>query len=166
MCIRDSFTTAHFEQLTKCLSEDNCPVQNLFFDWNPLYGEYITSKGFDNVPYVPGQEDLSLFAKLISDAKKLQVAFFRHSGLVDRDLMEISRVLKPEAGLQMNRNLKVLDLSYNSFSGECVQEFSSVLEVNRNLEFVGLAKNSLTSEDVLPLLRFFGRVPFPADKVT
>lgn len=140
-------------------------MANLFFDWNPLYADYITSKGFANVPFVPSGEDPSLFAKLISDAKKLQVCFFRHSGLVDRDLSEICRVLKPEAGMQMNRNLKVLDLSYNTFKGECVQEFASVFEVNRNLEFVGLAKNNLTSEDVLPLLKFFGRVPFPSEKV-
>ena len=93
------------------------------------------------------------------------MCFFRASGLVDKDLMEICRVLKPEAGIQMNRNLKVLDISYNHFSGEAVQEFSNVFEINRNLEFVGLAKNNLTTEDVIPLLKHFGRVPFPTEKV-
>lgn len=61
----------------------------------------------------------------------------------------------------MNRNLKVLDISYNKFSGEAVREFASVFEINRSLEFVGLAKNNLTSEDVMPLLKCFGRVVFP-----
>ena len=65
----------------------------------------------------------------------------------------------------MNRNLKVLDLSYNQFSGQAVRDFQSVFEQNRSLEFLGLAKNRLTSEDVLPLLDCFGRVAFPADQV-
>ena len=65
----------------------------------------------------------------------------------------------------MNRNLKVLDISYNKFSGESVREFASVFEINRSLEFVGLAKNNLTSEDVMPLLKCFGRVALPKDNV-
>jgi Ran GTPase-activating protein (RanGAP) involved in mRNA processing and transport len=65
----------------------------------------------------------------------------------------------------MNRNLKVLDLSYNNFSGEAVREMAAVFEINRNLEFVGLAKNNLTSEDVMPLLKCFGRAVFPTEKV-
>ena len=65
----------------------------------------------------------------------------------------------------MNRNLKVLDLSYNKFSGEAVQGFSQVFEQNRTLEFVGLAKNNLTTENIEPLLASFGKVPFPADQV-
>lgn len=66
----------------------------------------------------------------------------------------------------MNRNLKVLDLSYNKFSGDCVrEELSAVFEINRNLEFVGLAKNNLTNEDVMPLLKCFGRSVFPQEKV-
>lgn len=159
-------TIPQFKQLIHCLSEDNCPVANLFFDWNPLYGEdYVTSRGFDNVPYQPAEDEPSLFAKLISDAKKLQVLFLRASGLNDKDLKAICHVLKPEAGLQMNRNLKVLDISYNQFSGEAVRELASVFEINRNLEFVGLAKNNLTNDDVLPLLSCFGKIPFPAEKV-
>jgi Ran GTPase-activating protein (RanGAP) involved in mRNA processing and transport len=65
----------------------------------------------------------------------------------------------------MNRNLKVLDLSSNQFSGEVVRELASVFDINRNLEFVGLAKNNLTTEDVLPLLKCFGRQVFPQEKV-
>lgn len=73
--------------------------------------------------------------------------------------------MKPEAGAGMNRNLKVLDLSYNKFSGEAVREFAQVFEINRSLEFVGLAKNNLRTADVLPLLNCFGRVPFPSENV-
>ena len=73
--------------------------------------------------------------------------------------------LKPDTNLPMNRNLKVLDISYNNFSSAVVQEFSSVFEQNRSLEFLGLAKNKLTTEDVMPLLDCFGRVPLPSDQV-
>lgn len=73
--------------------------------------------------------------------------------------------LKPDTSLAINRNLKVLDVSYNKFSGSAIQEFISVFEQNRSLEFLGLAKNGLTSEDVLPILDSFGRIPLPADQV-
>ena len=73
--------------------------------------------------------------------------------------------LKPDTQLAMNRNLKVLDLSYNNFSGACVQEFASVFEQNRSLEFLGLAKNKLQTQDLVPILNCFGRVEFPADQV-
>ena len=71
---------------------------------------------------------MSLFARLIAEGKKLQVVFFRASGLTDIDLKHIILALKPDTQLPMNRNLKVLDLSYNKFSGEAVQEFTSVFE--------------------------------------
>jgi Ran GTPase-activating protein (RanGAP) involved in mRNA processing and transport len=116
---------------------------------------------YENKPYQGTDDEPSLFAKLISEAKKLQVCFLRASGLTDKDLKQICHVLKPESGAAMNRNLKVLDISYNKFSGEAVREFASVFEINRSLEFVGLAKNNLTSEDVMPLLKCFGRVAFP-----
>ena len=66
---------------------------------------------------------MSLFARLISEGKKLQVVFLRASGLKDIDLQYIMLALKPDTNLAMNRNLKVLDLSYNNFSGSTVQEF-------------------------------------------
>lgn len=47
----------------------------------------------------------------------------RASGLKDIDLQHIMLALKPDTNLAMNRNLKVLDLSYNNFSGPIVQEF-------------------------------------------
>ncbi len=66
----------------------------------------------------------------------------------------------------MNKTLKVLDLSYNSFSGKAVgQEFTSVFETNRTLEYLGLAKNNLESADITSLMRCFGKFPFPADQV-
>lgn len=71
--------------------------------------------------------------------------------------------LKPDTSLPINRNLKVLDISYNKFNGAALQEFITVFEQNRTLEFLGLAKNGLTSEDVLPILDSFGRIPLPAD---
>lgn len=40
-----------------------------------------------------------------------------------------------------------------------------VFETNRVLEYVGLAKNNLVAADVLPLLKAFGRQPFPAENV-
>jgi len=106
-----------------------------------------------------------LFAKLISEGKKLQVVFLRASGLKDIDLHHIMLALKPDTNLPMNRNLKVLDLSYNNFSGAAIRGFTSVFEQNRSLEFLGLAKNRLSNEDILPLLDCFGRVPFAADQV-
>ena len=33
------------------------------------------------------------------------------------------------------------------------------------MEFLGLAKNGLTTDDILPILDSFGRVPLPADQV-
>ena len=44
----------------------------------------------------------------------------RASGLKDKDLQHIILALKPDTNLAMNRNLKVLDLSYNDFSGEAI----------------------------------------------
>lgn len=51
--------------------------------------------------------------------------------------------LRPDTGVNQARNLKVLDLSYNKFSGEAVKEFKTVFEQNRTLEFLGLSKNNL-----------------------
>ena len=73
--------------------------------------------------------------------------------------------LKPDTAIPMNRNLKVLDVSYNKFSGKSAEQFVSVFEQNRTLEFLGLAKNNLQTSDVVPLINCFGRVPFPADQV-
>ena len=90
--------------------------------------------------------------------------FLRHSGLTDKDLQQICFLLRAEAGPHMNKTLKVIDLSYNSFSGKAVShELSSVFETNRTLEYVGIAKNNLETADVIPIIKSFGRFPFPTD---
>ena len=127
----NGLTHSQLSTLINYLSEDNCPITNLFLDWNPIYQEEF--KAGDSVPVGTNQpyeimppteedqpEEISLFAKLISEGKKLQVVFFRASGLKDIDLRHIMLALKPDTSLPMNRNLKVLDLSYNNFSGEAV----------------------------------------------
>lgn len=132
-------THSQLSTLIGYLSEDNCPVTNLFLDWNPIYHEEF--KAGDSVPHGANQlyeiqppteedqqEEISLFARLISEGKKLQVVFLRASGLKDIDLKHIILALKPDTSMPMNRNLKVLDLSYNQFSGEAIQEFQSVFE--------------------------------------
>lgn len=63
------------------LGEDNCPVTNLFLDWNPIHTEEFKagdSAAGTNALYEmqpPTEEDqpeeVSLFAKLISEGKKL-----------------------------------------------------------------------------------------------
>ena len=158
------------------MADEHCPITNLFLDWNPIHTDKF--RAGDSVPAgtnqlhqlaAPAEEDptgeISPFAKLISEGKKLQVVFLRASGLRDQDLKHITLALKPDTCLSFNRNLKVLDLSYNKFSGDAILEFQSVFEQNRSLEFLGLAKNGLTTEDILPIFDSFGRVPLPADQV-
>jgi len=68
----------------------------------------------------------SMFARILAEAKKLQVVFFRACNLTDKDLKHIVMTLKPDTALAQARNLKVLDLSSNKFSGEICQEFKAV----------------------------------------
>lgn len=132
-------TISQIQILTGYLSEESCPIINLFLDWNPVYSDEFTAG--DSVPaganqiyelQPPTEEDpigeISPYAKLIAEGKKLQVVFFRASGLRDKDLQHIALALKPDTNLNMNRNLKVLDLSYNKFSGAALTEFVSVFE--------------------------------------
>ena len=77
----NGLTISQFQTLTNYLSEDNCPITNLFLDWNPIYTDDFQSG--DSVPdgtnklyeVPPAEEDypeeFSPFAKLISEAKKL-----------------------------------------------------------------------------------------------
>jgi hypothetical protein len=59
-----------------------------------------------------------------------------------------------------------LDISYNNFTGKAVaNEIAAVFDTNRSLEYIGLAKNNLEAQDVRPLLKGFGRQPFPSDQV-
>ena len=122
------------DTLIKYLAEDNCPITNLFLDWNPVYTEEF--KAGDSISAASNtlhelrpateeepNEEISPFARIISEGKKLQVVFFRASGLRDKDLQHIILALKPDTSVPMNRNLKVLDLSYNQFSCNVVSEF-------------------------------------------
>lgn len=110
------------EQLVGVLSQDNCPVVNLFIDWNPIYKDDYTG-GYieDNKDclFTPDEESeppvTSIWASLVEKAKKVQVLFLRHSGLTDADLKQMCTLLKPEAGPLQNKVLKVLDISYNNF---------------------------------------------------
>ena len=40
-----------------------------------------------------------------------------------------------------------------------------MFETNRTLEYVGLAKNNLETADIVPIIKSFGRHPFPNDQV-
>ena len=70
------------EMLTRYLSEDACPVTNLFLDWNPVYTEEFkagdsVADGSNQLHELRGpteeepNEEISPFAKLISEGKKL-----------------------------------------------------------------------------------------------
>lgn len=103
----NGLTHSQLSTLIGYLSEDNCPITNLFLDWNPIYTEEF--KAGDSVPAGTNQpyeiaaqgeddqsEEISLFAKVISEGKKLQVVFMRASGLKDIDLRHIMQALKPD----------------------------------------------------------------------
>lgn len=79
----------------------------------------------------------------------------RASGLTNNDVKQICDVLRadPANPTVQNKSLKVLDLSYNKFSGEALQHFDAVLQTNRSLEYLGFAKNKLRSDHVEPLLK-------------
>jgi len=81
--------------LVTALCADNCPIINLFVDWNPIYtdefkaGDTYAACG-SNELYVTGEEEINPWAKLIESNKKLQVLFLRASGLVDADMNAIA----------------------------------------------------------------------------
>jgi len=72
----NGFTVSLFNELVTYLSADNCPIINLFLDWNPIYtdefkaGDTNAAIGTNQV-YVPGEEDPNLWARLIESNKKL-----------------------------------------------------------------------------------------------
>jgi hypothetical protein len=89
------------------LSDPNCPVLNLFFDWNPVYADEGFKSGSNyaqNALYKPAEGDeeteaeMSPFARILKDCKRLQVLFLRASGLTDKDVGQICNVLRPEFG--------------------------------------------------------------------
>lgn len=71
----NGLTHAQITTLVTILSADNCPIQNLFIDWNPIYSE--TFRGGEvpqgtNSLWKPADENkLGPFAQLVQDAKKL-----------------------------------------------------------------------------------------------
>ena len=77
----NGLTMPQFQTLLNYLSEDNCPITNLFLDWNPLYAEDFkagdsVAMGSNKLYELPQaeegeQEQYSPFARLISEAKKL-----------------------------------------------------------------------------------------------
>lgn len=73
--------------MTTILSHDNCPIQNLFIDWNPVYAEPFQAgpvpDGTNQVWQPADETQISPFAQIVRDCKKLQVLFLRHSGLTD-----------------------------------------------------------------------------------
>lgn len=44
---------------------------NIFLDWNPLYADGFVGGSYENKPHQGTDDEPSLFAKLISEAKKL-----------------------------------------------------------------------------------------------
>lgn len=98
--------------MVTALSADNCPIINLFVDWNPIYtdefkaGDTFAAVG-SNQCYVPSEEEPNPWARLIESNKKLQVLFLRASGLQDSDMTAMCNVLKN------NGTLKVIDFSSN-----------------------------------------------------
>jgi hypothetical protein len=117
------------------LNDPSCPVLNLFFDWNPIYadegfkstGDYSNNKLYKCAEADEENEaELSPFARILKDCKRLQVLFLRASGLTDKDVGQMCNVFRPEYGADQNKTLKVLDLSYNNFSGEAMKDFIGV----------------------------------------
>jgi len=160
----NGFTISLFNELITYICADNCPIINLFLDWNPIYTDDFkagdTNAAIGNEFYVPGEEDPNPWAKLIESNKKLQVLFLRASGLKDSDLSSICSVLKN------NGTIKVLDISSNyDLTTASLGEICEVLQVNRSIEYLGLSKLNLENEDILPMLDLFGRFPFPEDQV-
>jgi Ran GTPase-activating protein (RanGAP) involved in mRNA processing and transport len=142
----------------------------LFIDWNPIYAEPFhagpVNDGDNKLWKATDDTAISPFAQIVRDAKKLQVLFLRHSGLTDNDLQQICKLLSTDGGALQNKCLKVIDLSHNDFTGAVVSSaMKHVFETNRALEYVGLAKNDLVAADVIPILKAFGRQPFPAENV-
>ena len=78
----NGLTHSQLQTLIGYLGEDNCPITNLFLDWNPVHTEEF--KAGDSVPAGTNQayeiapsneegeaEEMSLFARIIAEGKKL-----------------------------------------------------------------------------------------------
>lgn len=118
-----------FNKLVAALSADNCPIINLFVDWNPLYtdefkaGDRNAGPGVNSLWEATEEDTPNPWAQLIASSKKLQVLFLRASGLKDADMNAICNVLKT------NGSLKVLDFSSNyDLSVAAINDIIEVLQ--------------------------------------
>ncbi|CDW82788.1 UNKNOWN [Stylonychia lemnae] len=165
----NGFTHSQFSQMIDYLSQETCPIQHLFFDWNPIYeNDYSTQFAQRNQLYQPKQATEScLFAKLLQQNHKLQVLFLRASNLTDEDVKQICHVLKPDPAnpAHANKTLKVLDISYNPITKASLKSIADMMDLNRTLEYLGLAKCSLQAKSLNKILNQIGRIPFPQDQV-
>jgi hypothetical protein len=62
-------TISTFNRLVTYLSADNCPILNLFLDWNPVYEDTFiagdsNTEAEENVIYVPPEGEPNHWAKL------------------------------------------------------------------------------------------------------
>ena len=63
------------QTLITILSHDNCPIQNLFIDWNPVHAEPFQAgpvpDGTNKVWQPADESQISPFAQIVRDCKKL-----------------------------------------------------------------------------------------------
>lgn len=62
-------TISTFQKLTTYVSADNCPIINLFIDWNPIYQDSFLAGDSnvgaeENVLYVSEEGEPNVWAKL------------------------------------------------------------------------------------------------------
>lgn len=139
---------------------DNCPILNLFIDWNPCYTDDFKVNSPGTVWKPEADEDVNPWAKLVETSKKLQVLFLRANKLTDNDFCAMSTHLK------VNNTIKVLDVSSNPDLGKkSLDALADIMNGNRSIEYFGLSKLDLSTSMVLPLFNLIGRFPFPADDV-
>jgi len=66
----NGLTVTTFSKLVSYLSADNCPILNLFLDWNPIYtdafkpGDRFLGEQQQLFKHEEGSEEISLWAKL------------------------------------------------------------------------------------------------------
>jgi len=163
----NGLTISTFQKLVGYLAQDNCPIMNLFIDWNPIYtddfkaGDMNAGCDSNQLYKVADEEEQNPWSKLIESCKKLQVLFVRANCLTDDDLKAITK------SMTHNNSIKVIDISSNrDFTPEVISSsLAEILTANRVIEYFGLSKLNLVTENVLPLFELFGRFPFPEDQV-
>lgn len=99
-------------RLINYINTDNCPILNLFIDWNPCYTDEFKVNSAGTLWKALGDDDVNPWAKLVETSKKLQVLFLRANKLTDNDFCAMSTHLKA------NSTIKVLDVSSNPDLGK------------------------------------------------